>query len=144
MKKILLAFDDTHLPEAAFEFVRRLNEINPVLLTGVFLRSVTYQQSSEPVYFEGLGLPAYAHEVETIPRTDLKKKIEWFESLCKKNNIEYRTHDDSEDNIIHELKKETRFADLLILSSGSFYEKEEQAQPSYQLKAILHVAECLY
>jgi len=42
MKKILLAFAENKLPESAFEFVRRLNEINPLLVTGIFLGEVVY------------------------------------------------------------------------------------------------------
>ena len=37
MKTIILAFDGVHFSEGAFEFARRLNESQPVLLTGVFL-----------------------------------------------------------------------------------------------------------
>ena len=37
MKKIILAFEGTHFSEGAFEFARKLNELRPILLTGVFL-----------------------------------------------------------------------------------------------------------
>ena len=37
MKKVVIAFDGNHFSEGAFEFVRRLNELQPILLTGVFL-----------------------------------------------------------------------------------------------------------
>ena len=37
MKKILIAFDGTHFSDGAFEFARRVNELQPILLTGVFL-----------------------------------------------------------------------------------------------------------
>ena len=41
MKKILLAFDVTDFSEGIFEFARaRLNELHPVLLTGVFFTSL--------------------------------------------------------------------------------------------------------
>ena len=42
MKKILLAFDGTHFSEGAFEFARGLNEIEPILLLGVFVPQANY------------------------------------------------------------------------------------------------------
>ena len=40
MKKILLAFEGSHFSEGAFEFARKLNELSPVQLTGVFLPQI--------------------------------------------------------------------------------------------------------
>ena len=41
MKKVLLAFDGLHFSKGAFEFARRLNELEPILLLGVFVPQVT-------------------------------------------------------------------------------------------------------
>jgi hypothetical protein len=40
MKKIILAVDGTNFSEGSFEFARRLNELQPLLLAGVFLPQV--------------------------------------------------------------------------------------------------------
>lgn len=66
----------------------------------------------------------------------------WFEETCKRSNIDYRVHKDTDDLIIHEIKNETRYADLLIVSSEVFYGDTKPAQPSHYLKAMLHMAEC--
>ena len=42
MKKVLLVFDGTNFSEGAFEFVRRLNELQPLLVTAVFTPQVDY------------------------------------------------------------------------------------------------------
>jgi hypothetical protein len=42
MKKILLAFDDSHFSTGAFEFARQLNDLRPILLTGVFIPQLSY------------------------------------------------------------------------------------------------------
>ena len=42
MKKVLIAFDNGHFSKGGFEFARRLNELQPILLTGVFLPNVDY------------------------------------------------------------------------------------------------------
>jgi hypothetical protein len=89
-----------------------------------------------------MGVPAYSPETETFSQEEIKKRIEWFESSCQKNNIEYRIHNDTDNLIIHELEKETRFADLLILSAEAFYNLSEETEPEGYLKSILHLAEC--
>jgi len=142
MKKILIAVAEDQLPEGAFEFIRQLNEINPVLVTGVFLRKVTYYTEPALSYYGGMGVPPYSPEKETVVPEEINQQIKWFESSCQKNNIEYRVHNDTDDLIIHELEKETRFADLLIVSAEAFYNLSEATEPEGYLKAILHLAEC--
>jgi nucleotide-binding universal stress UspA family protein len=142
MKKILLAVAENKLPEDAFEFIRQLNEINPVLVTGVFLREIIYITEPAISYYGGSGVPVYSAETEAYSREEIKKRIDWFETACQKNNIEYRVHDDTDDLIVHELVKETRFADLLVVSAEVFYQISEIAEPEGYFKSILHLAEC--
>jgi hypothetical protein len=42
MKKIILAFDGANFSEGSFNFARKMNEISPILLTGIFLPQVNY------------------------------------------------------------------------------------------------------
>ena len=44
MKKVLLAIDGQNFSEGAFEFIRRMNEIDPVLVVGLFLPSVEFTE----------------------------------------------------------------------------------------------------
>jgi hypothetical protein len=142
MKKILLAVAENKLPESAFEFVGCLNEINPVSVTGVFLREIVYSLNPALAYYEGSGVPAYNPEAEKISQEELRKRIEWFKSSCQKNNIDYRIHNDTNDLIVQKLIKETRFADLLIVNTESFYQLSEFTEPKGYLKSILHLCEC--
>src|SRR5689334_22047646 len=57
MKKIILAFDGVHFSEGAFEFAKRINEEEPILLTGIFLPQANYanlwsfaKARTEPLY----------------------------------------------------------------------------------------------
>lgn len=140
MKKILLAFDGNHFSEGAFEFARRVNEMERVLVTGVFLPQVDY--SSLWSYSGGAGGPLFIPLVEDADAEAVQKNIDHFEKLCRKNNIEYRVHKDFFDFAIPELKKETRFADLVILGSESFYSNIGTAEPNEYLKDALSAAEC--
>ena len=140
MKKILLAFDGEHFSEGAFEFGRSMNEMNHVMLTGVFLPHVNY--SNLWSYGDGMSGAVFIPLVEADDEEAVKKNIERFESLCRKNNIEYRIHKDLNDFALPELKKETRFADLLIIGSESFYENIGTSEPNEYLKDALHGVEC--
>jgi hypothetical protein len=44
MKKVIIAFDGKHFSEGAFEFVRRLNDKQALLVTGVFLPGIDYSE----------------------------------------------------------------------------------------------------
>jgi len=72
----------------------------------------------------------------------VQKNIARFESLCRKNNIDYRVHKNFFDFALPGLKKETRFADLLIIGSESFYENLGVNQLNESVKDALHASEC--
>jgi hypothetical protein len=139
MKKILLAFNGTQFSEGAFAFVSRLNEQSPLLLTGLFLPQLTHA-----------GLWSYASAMSGLsylPQVDedadaLQKNIELFETKCRANGIAYRVHQDYYDFALPELKKETRFADLLVLSSEKSFYSFQESDTDPAMNDVLHLAEC--
>lgn len=140
MKKIILAFDGAHFSEGAFEFARHLNEKQRILLTGVFLPQVSYANlwsyaSPAP---GTLSIPL----VEESDQEAIEKNIGQFESLCDKNGIDCTVHKDFFNLALPELANETRFADLAILGSETFYAGLGVERPNEYLKDILHAAEC--
>jgi nucleotide-binding universal stress UspA family protein len=140
MKKILLAFDGTNFSEGAFEFARKLNEIKPILLIGAFLPQTSIANLWS--YADVMGGPSYIRLLEEGETEQIKKYIEHFEKLCVHNNIDYRVHKDFFDLALPELKKESRYADLLILSSEMFYENLGTEFPNEYLKDALQHVEC--
>lgn len=140
MKKILIAFDGKHFSEGAFEFVRQLNERQPVLAIGMFLPVVDY---AELLYsLGGLTGPMYFQDVEFEDTGMIQSNIEHFKSLCIHNGIEFRVHADLERHVIAEVKQESRYADLLVLSSELFYANlGEDSQEDY-IQEVLHKSEC--
>ena len=141
MKKILLAFDGTHFSEGAFEFARRLNELAPVLVTGVFLTQVDYANLWSYAA-GGMGAPLFVPAMEVDNKELIANNKSRFETLCQHNGIEYRTHRDFSDFALPELKKETLFADLLIIGSELFYETAGTAEPNEYLEETLHGVAC--
>ena len=140
MKKILLAFDGTHFSKGAFEFARRMNERSPILVTGVFLPQVDYANVWS--YAGGTAGNLFIPLLEDEEAVAVQKNIARFESLCQKNNIDYRVHKNFSDFALPGLQKETRYADLLIVGSESFYENLGINQPNEILKDALHASEC--
>lgn len=140
MKKILLAFDGPHFSEGAFNFARKMNELSPILLTGAFLPQIDYSAlwSYSAVASGGAFIPL----LEEDDTATIVQNIERFKSLCQSNGIEYRVHKEFLDFALPELKNETRFADLLILGSESFYENIGVNEPNSYLKDAIHNAEC--
>jgi nucleotide-binding universal stress UspA family protein len=140
MRKILLAYDGKHFSKGAFEFARKLNEQDPVMIAGVFLPKVEYPDLWG--YAGGMANPLLVPVVEDYDAEEVEKNISRFEEMCRKNGMEYRVHRDYSDFALPELKKETRFADLAIIGSESFYENLGTAEPNEYLKDALHAAEC--
>lgn len=139
MKKVLIAFDGAHFSKGAFEFARRLNELQPILLTGVFLPQVDF--SSTLSYAQG-GASAFLPLVEGYNAEVVEQEVQAFEEACLRHHIEYRVHKDRYDFAMPELKKETRFADLLLLGSETFYANLGTETPNEYLRMALQDAEC--
>ncbi|MBY0479631.1 MAG: universal stress protein [Chitinophagaceae bacterium] len=139
MKKILLAFDGSHFSSGAFEFARQLHELEPVLVTGAFLPQA--QTTNAWSYADGMTAPMFIPLADSMDDERLKASVEKFETLCQKNGMEYRVHEDRYDFALPELREETRFADLLIIGSEVFYQQMGNTINEY-LQDVLHTAEC--
>ena len=140
MKKILLAFAGNQFSNGAFEFARRLNELQPVLLTGVFL------PLAEPAnlwsYADGMASPHLLAPSEGNETQLVHQNIKRFEKLCRGNGIDYRVHKDFSDFALPELKKESRYADLVILGSEEFYKNIGITESNDYLRDVLHDVRC--
>ena len=141
MKKIIFAVDGTNFSDGAFEFVRQLNEKAQVLVTGVFAPQIDY--SSVWSYASAaVSSPVYVPLVEEEESQQVVKNIEKFEKLCQGNDIVYRVHKDFFDLALPELKRESRFADVMILSGDLFYKHIIAANQLDYLRHVLHHSEC--
>ncbi|MCZ2460358.1 MAG: hypothetical protein LC128_12135 [Chitinophagales bacterium] len=141
MKKILLALDGGRFSKGACEFAKALNEKSPILLVGAFLPQVDYANLWS-YSSGGLTGPLFIPVAEGEDSDSVRKNEEQFGNFCRKNNIEFRVHKDYYDFALPELRKETRFADLLLLSGELFYQGLGSKEPNDYLKDALHGVEC--
>ncbi|MES2330693.1 MAG: universal stress protein [Bacteroidota bacterium] len=139
MKKIILAFDGTHFSQGAFEFARKLNEIERILLVGVFLPQAEFA-----------NLWSYAHVAEHtfIPLIEaqdaeqVQENISKFEKRCRDSGIKCKVHKNFADLALNELEAQSRFADLVILGSEVFFEQMGTNLPNEFLEDALRAVSC--
>ncbi len=142
MKKIIIALDGEHFPKGAFEFAKYVNNQKEILLAGVFLSPVDY--SKLMAYSSGMEGIAIMPELLTKNDDDevVNKNIHLFEDACITEDIQYRVHKDLDMMALSSLVEETRFADVLLVSSELFFKNVESNQPNYYLEELLKKAEC--
>lgn len=140
MKKILLVFDGSHFSQGAFNYALHISKTQPILLTGVFLPSTDYTDTMI-YYLGGMAGPLYVPTLDTDTET-MEQNVEKFKSLCVKHNIEHRVHTSVSGSIVEGIKKETRYADVMILSSETFYSNLGKVTQDYYLQDTMHKAEC--
>jgi nucleotide-binding universal stress UspA family protein len=139
MKKILFALDGNHFSPTAFEFIRRLNEKDPVVVTGVyipaFVNDLVWALPSEE---DAFSVPRLLEEDEEM----IRGNIQGFKDACIANQIEFRVHGDVGYSILEGLEKETRFADLFVIGYEGFYKDSTGEYVQEKLRGIVETAEC--
>ena len=141
MKKLIIALDGAHFPQGAFEFANNINKQNPILLAGVFLSPVDYSKLLSFTGIEGISmLPGWLMRNEDDEVVN--RNIQMFEDACVKSGIQYRVHKDNDLMAVASLVEETRFADVLLVSSDLFFNNVQDTQPNFYLEEVLKKAEC--
>jgi hypothetical protein len=139
MKKIIFICDVDNFPEGGFRLVQDIQTVEPVLLTGAFFHSANFDVLIPPsVAFSPHPVLAFTDSDITAVRSSIDK----FEHKCRQNDIEYRIHEESDVFNIDDFTKETRFADLAIISEELFFSHIDPQQPNSFMKQVLHSSEC--
>ncbi len=137
MKKILLLFDGPNFSEGAFQYVQHLHRLSPVLVTGVFFP----QPTAAGLWSYPAGVPAAV--LNGAEETDIDTSAanaDRFARLCSENGMKCVVRNDRAIFGVNELKKESRFADLLVIGGETFYRNWDNSEE--YLKSVLEQAEC--
>lgn len=138
MKKILLTYNGKEFSNGIFEFARQLNSRQPVFITGVFIPELVYAN----LWVTGdIPIPTY-FPVSDEADEDVQAAMNQFEASCRQHNIAHRLHKDYADLPQAELLEESRFADVLVISSEKFYQSFAKEELNPNLRDLLHTAEC--
>lgn len=137
-----MVFDGTNFSKGLFDFTKHLNEKEPVLAIGVFTPQVDYANlwSYASAASPG-GAAMYIPLVEEDEKDIVKENISRFEELCRKNDISYRVHNDFFDFVLPELKRESRFTDVVLISGELFYKGIASGHQYEYLRDALHATE---
>jgi hypothetical protein len=139
MKQILIVGAGHHFPNGPFSFLHALQQNERVHAKGLFFRPVDYS-----------ALAAACAGASVIPVMELEdNEIELiahhkdlFRRQCEQYHITYSLHDNDKGWNKELLIKESRFADLILISGESFYAEADNRQPNQYLREALHGAEC--
>jgi hypothetical protein len=136
MKKISIVFDGGHYSKGAMDFVRQLNEVSPVSVTGCFLKQECFVDTSTPPY---VGTADF--ELENEDRL-LETTIQRFSRDCERLHLNYKVHHYNSTSGMDYLRKLSRFSDALVVSSELYFRNVSEVQPNEFLKDLLHISEC--
>lgn len=141
MKKVLLVFDGEHFDEFVINYAIKLNKQEPILATGVFLPAVDY---AEILYSLGgvMTGPMFIAEPVSIDDSILQKNVARFREICTLHNMECEVMADETKHIVEQIAGLTRFADMLVIGTSSFYDTLSDTQQKDYVTDVLHKAEC--
>ena len=139
MRKITVAFEAPHFPEGAMRFIKEMNDAEQVIVTGVFLPGPVQTAYPTPAAMSaGMLLPL----TDEITSKQLNKSILTFKDFCTSHHIGYRFIKNTGDSGWPELKKQSRYADLIVLGSDVLFDVPGKDKLSDYLKTSLHEVEC--
>jgi nucleotide-binding universal stress UspA family protein len=139
MKKIAFVCDGGNFPNGAFEFLKMLNDAAPVSVRGIFFEPIDFQQLVSISYIPVAGPYVKLKEEE---RALVKKSREEFTKKCESAGISYTVDTGDQEWVADLFAKETRFADLAIVSEELFCSDFSDNQPNVFMQEALRMAEC--
>ena len=139
MKKIVMPLEGSTYHRELLEFAAALNMRSRIMLTAALVPAADYEQLWD--MSRGVGDMTYIlpadDEDEVVAKNSARLK-----RYCEEHVIACCVHEDRFDFAVGAIRKETRYADLLLLSSRHFFELADEHQPNAYMKEMLHEAEC--
>lgn len=139
MKQILIVGAGHHFPKGPFAFLRAITENERVHAKGLFFRPVDYSALAAAGASNNIG-PFL--ELEDNDKEMITHHKTLFALQCEERHIPYSLHDNDSEWDKNLLIKESRFADLILISAEYFYAEADNRQPNQYLREALHYAEC--
>lgn len=139
MKQVLFVCAGKEFPNGAFNFLLSMRHDGPVEALGLFFSPIDLDAMVTVTQFPVLG-PYDRLEEEEREAITANKAI--FAKKCEEHHIRYRIHTNDQQWDKSLLVKESRFADLILLSGELFFADINLRQPNSYLQETLHGAEC--
>jgi hypothetical protein len=139
MKKILFLCDGDNFSEASFEFIRQLSVHETITVKGLFFTSID-TDALIPLSFLPVTAP-YARFIEQ-EKEMVHKSQQLFIQACEDAGLRHQVHSHAFEWNREVIEKESRYADLVVLSGELFCRDVPDRQPNYFMEETLHLAEC--
>ena len=138
MKKILLAVDGPQFSAGAQNTLHFLASKMDISVTGAFLENVFKYKMGKMLH------DADNPEADVVEEYDayMDKTVRSFEQFCTNEKIDHEIHEIAEGYNQDTLLLETRFADLMIISSERFFHYEEDVELNPFVQKLLKHTEC--
>ncbi|HVS94853.1 MAG TPA: hypothetical protein VHE54_00155 [Puia sp.] len=139
MKQVLFVCAGKAFPRGAFNFLKSMQRDEPVEVLGLFFSPIDLQAM---VTVSQLPVLAPFDRLEEEEQAAVTANKAVFAKECAEYHIRHRVHDNDKQWDKGLLVKESRFADLILLSGELFYADINVRQPNSYLHEALHAAEC--
>jgi hypothetical protein len=139
MKHILFASAGHEFPKGPFAFLTGMQQQQRLHVKALFFRPTNYAALASALPGGSL-IPVLELEDNEKELMETHKAI--FARQCKQVHFDYTLHDNNEGWNKDLIARESRFADLLVISAQFFYAESDGNQPNHYLREALHAAEC--
>jgi hypothetical protein len=138
MKKILLLCDGDNFPAGATRFIRQIREVEPVYVKGLFMNPVDFVEMI-PLGFIPVSGPYERFKQEE--KQMVIKSQDDFISAFENTGIKYEIHPHIGEWDRDLFVRESRFADLVVISEELFCSNTTKIQPNYFMIEALRSSE---
>ena len=142
MKKFLAVFDGYKMSSSTFDYAIQLTKLAEAHLVGIFLNEFIYH--SYNVYEIMTTYKDYEEVLKKLDAKDKEKREKAaleFQRACEKEGVRFSIHKDK--NIaIHELKRESMYADLIIINESETFTRYKEELPTRFITDLLGDVQC--
>ena len=142
MKKFLAVFDGYKMSQSTLQYAIQLTKFTDAHLVGVFLDDFIYH--SYNAYEVMTTYKNYEEVFKKLNAKDEEKREKAaleFQEMCEKRGVRFSIHKNK--NIaIQEVKRESMFADLIIINGAETFTKYKETLPTRFMKDLLGDVQC--
>jgi hypothetical protein len=138
MKRVIFVGAGKSFPESAFTFLNSMQEQGPINVTGLFFSTI--DEARMAASYVPIAAPYLRVRDKELQILQANKAL--FARKCLDSFIKFTVHDNDQEWDGQLFARQTRFADLVVLSGELFYGEMSTIQPNAFLREALHVAEC--
>jgi nucleotide-binding universal stress UspA family protein len=142
MKKFLAVFDGYKMSLSTLDYAIQLTKLAEAHLVGIFLNEFIYH--SYNVYEVITTYKDYEEVLKKLDAKDEEKREKAaleFQRTCEKEGVQFSIHKDKK-IAIQELKRESMFADLIIINESETFTKYKESLPTRFIKDLLGDVQC--